>query len=211
MGQGKPYIPEHERRSRERDGKIRLPYRHLLDVEDPHYYAISVHLEKMRRAGIPIDQAAADSATKLIHWEAERREQAQREREQVPIVAQANWRTPKPHVGLAVGIVYYALRQGHIKIGTTVKPLQRFADLMPDAVLAAEPGGVQLERQRHREYREFRSPTAGGEYFQPHPALIEHIRTLRETLGVPTYPFRSMLSPEESAALVSDLLDPPDF
>lgn len=208
MTKGRPFIPEHERRHGQQGG-LQLPYGHLLDRSDPHYYSISVHLEKLRRAGVEIDQTAADNAAKLIHWEHLNKTGATEEQEQerrAHAAEQANWQDPKRNVSLKPGIVYYILRQRLIKIGTTIRPLQRFADLMPDAILAAEPGGEDLERKRHREFRAVRSPAAKGEYFLAVPALVDHIRALREEHGVPAYKFRSMISGEESEALVAELL-----
>ncbi|MCI3277634.1 GIY-YIG nuclease family protein [Streptomyces cylindrosporus] len=80
-------------------------------------------------------------------------------------------------------IVYYVLRGPLVKIGTTVRPARRFAALMPDAILAVEPGDKRRERQRHAEFRPLRVGTS--EYFQRSQELDAHIERVRAEFGAP--------------------------
>jgi len=75
--------------------------------------------------------------------------------------------------------VYY-LRVGKlVKIGTSITLDDRLRSYPPDAVLlATEPGSYDVEKQRHRQFRD--DLAARAEWFHPSPALIEHINTLRE-------------------------------
>lgn len=88
----------------------------------------------------------------------------------------------RPLASACASIVYYIRRAGLIKIGTTVSPAKRFSALLPDEILAVEPGGYPEERARHRQFRHLQGT---GEHFAPAPELLEHIRIIRETYGDP--------------------------
>lgn len=217
MGQGRPFIPEHERRRSERDNsRIRTPYRHLIDPQDPYYYEICIELMMMDRAGVEVNETAADIATKLVRHklgteeELAARRQANRERTRQQREAQAQkWiaaHATRDQWRESDGIVYYILRGELIKIGTTTRPMKRFAALMPDAVLAIEPGDVELEKIRHGQFEDTRNPKVGNEYFHPQPPLLVHIRALREEHGVPNIPHASLVSREKAEAVVTELL-----
>jgi hypothetical protein len=177
-----------------------------------------MHLEMQRRAGIDIDQTVADNAVKFIHWkhgqtkarEDERKAfeaaQAQEARQEVEAwkarrEAAARWKE-------SPGIVYYILRGTLIKIGTTTRPRQRFDSLMPDAVLAIEPGDPELERLRHTQFTSLRDRNVGREHFTPGPDLISLIRELRKEQGVPHIPHASLVSREAAEEAVLELLGP---
>ncbi|WP_328631998.1 hypothetical protein [Streptomyces sp. NBC_00356] len=81
-------------------------------------------------------------------------------------------------------IVYYVLRGTLVKIGTTTSPHRRFAALLPDEVLAWEPGGRQEEVARHQQFLNLRL-TSRGEYFRRGEALDAHIATVVEQFGPP--------------------------
>lgn len=217
MGQGRPFIPAHDRRRGERDkSRIRTPYRHLVDPQDPYYYEICIELMTMDRAGVEINRTAADIATKLVRHRlgaeealaAKRRANRERTRLEREGEAQA-WIALNAARDLwreSGGIVYYILRGELIKIGTTTRPIKRFATLMPDAVLATEPGDTELEKIRHGQFEDMRDPNVGNEYFHPEPPLLAHIRTLREEHGIPNIPHASLISREKAGAIVTELL-----
>lgn len=73
-------------------------------------------------------------------------------------------------------LVYYLRFQGMIKIGTTVNLAKRLQAIPHDEVLATEPGGTEVERRRHAEFREYRR--AHREWFLPGPRLMDHIDRL---------------------------------
>lgn len=84
-------------------------------------------------------------------------------------------------------VVYYVRWQNLIKIGTTIQLKARLTALgLPGLqVLATEPGGFELEHQRHRQFAAHRQD---GEWFVAGPDLLEHIEQLgarsRPNLGV---------------------------
>lgn len=108
-------------------------------------------------------------------------------------------------------LVYYVLRGGLIKIGTTTQLRQRLVALKIDELLAVEPGSYDLERRRHAEFAEYhainpdrRGPTRGPyEWFSPGKALTELTQALRVTHGLPDWSRWELrqLTPEERASV----------
>lgn len=84
----------------------------------------------------------------------------------------------------AQSVVYYISLRDHIKIGYTTNMKSRMTALMPDAVLATEPGGRDVEKKRHRQFRHLLG-TIGSEYFSVHPDLLTHIETVLAEHGPP--------------------------
>ena len=89
------------------------------------------------------------------------------------------------------GHVYYIRRGDLIKIGFTIQLAERMQALLPDEVLAVEPGTMRLERERQRQFAEWRY--AGGfgpaEWFFDVPPLRDHIaRVLLEHGQPPALP-----------------------
>lgn len=72
--------------------------------------------------------------------------------------------------------VYYARRDGIIKIGLSRNVGQRMAGLGAE-LLAVELGGVMDERRRHAQFEHLRLPDTGDsrEWFLPGPDLLQHI------------------------------------
>lgn len=111
-------------------------------------------------------------------------------------------------------LVYYAMRDGMLKIGTTAHFRARMQELRVEEVLAVEPGGRDLERARHAEFAEYqvihpgRRGARGGhhEWFSPGERLIAHAAALRDVHGVPDFSKRPrhgpyILSPEAAAVM----------
>ena len=62
-------------------------------------------------------------------------------------------------------VVYYIRFGDRIKIGTTGNLTGRLMTLPHDELLATEPGGIELEKQRHRQFAA--DLVAGREWFRP--------------------------------------------
>jgi len=88
-------------------------------------------------------------------------------------------RTPMPSV------TYYVRTHEHIKIGFTTNLKDRLTHLSirPDSVLAVEPGGRDVETQRHIQFASLRVPRT--ELFAIDDALLAHIEQVRQTYGDP--------------------------
>lgn len=81
--------------------------------------------------------------------------------------------------------VYYVRIGDHVKIGYSINMHQRLSALRVnrDAVLATEPGGRDLERQRHAQFAAER--VGRREDFNPSRRLLAHIEAVRAKHGEP--------------------------
>jgi len=82
-------------------------------------------------------------------------------------------------------VVYYVRMHEHIKIGFSTDPKSRFQTfaIHSDAILALEPGGRDVEAQRHRQFASLR--VRHTELFAIDVALLAHIEQVRQTYGDP--------------------------
>jgi hypothetical protein len=143
----------------------------LIDTTDPSWPDVAALLREFTEAGICLDEASVAIAVKLgkQRWMAESPEGRGGE-VQVTLACMSD------------SIVYYIRRGDLIKIGTTTDPYGRFRDLLPDEILAFEPGERPQEKQRHFRFRHLQ---AGGEYFRDDPELRDHIERVRSMYGAP--------------------------
>lgn len=158
----------------------------LIDVTEPSFAKTAAILSDMASAGVELDEAAIDIALKMSKLP------------DVPTAdAEARARQRKgADLGLPLwgadanqhSIVYYIRRGALIKIGTTTRPANRFKDLVPDAILAFEPGDRRVETARHQQFEHLRK---GGEYFTPGRPLTQHIERLRGLHGEPDEMWRT--------------------
>jgi hypothetical protein len=142
----------------------------LIDTTEPAWPSIAATLREFTEAGIEIDEQSAPMAIKLGR---------QRWAEIAPegtAVAQACL------AAAAASIAYYVSRGPLIKIGTTTDPATRFRDLMPDEILAVEPGGRAIEAMRHEQFLHLH---ASGEHFRDEPELRDHVAAIRRQYGEP--------------------------
>lgn len=73
-------------------------------------------------------------------------------------------------------VVYYVRIGNRCKIGYTTNMANRMATINPEEILATEPGTVDLEQIRHREFARLRTH---GEWFRLEDPLTSHIERLR--------------------------------
>jgi hypothetical protein len=80
-------------------------------------------------------------------------------------------------------VVYYVSMPPHVKIGTTKNFRRRMREMyvQPAAVLAVEPGGRDLETERHRTFATYR--IKGTELFKRNAMLDELIARLAGEYG----------------------------
>lgn len=157
----------------------------VIDTTDPAWPAIAGALRELIAAGIDIDASVAVAAVKLG-------------RQRCP----ASVPGPKLPVQLGLAsatdsIVYYIRRGDLIKIGTTKRPRHRFSCLMPDEILAFEPGARPKESQRHTEFKHLRY-NRRREYFLPGPELLTHARRIRSVYGDPDPSWPTATTPSEA-------------
>lgn len=127
--------------------------------------------------GVKIAVAHLNDATRLHPVQAEARRLAEQRRERV-------------HAGRTrTACVYYVeLGPNRIKIGFTSDLRQRLRDLRthPTNLLAIEPGGRELEGQRHRLFAADRIASQREEFVHS-TALARHIQVLRELHELPPW------------------------
>lgn len=88
-------------------------------------------------------------------------------------------RAPAEELHERKSVVYYLRVGALIKIGTTTNLPARLHAYPPDSrVLAVEPGGLSVEKQRHLQFAD--DLRHGNEWFAPSDSLIEHIDRVRE-------------------------------
>jgi hypothetical protein len=180
------------------DGGLRPSHQALLrliDTTDPAWPSVAAVLREMADAGVKISEAVYEIAAKLGTY---------RHRLAMLDADQSRHRQPAyVQITLAVAdsssIVYYIRRGDLVKIGTTTGPAVRFRDLMPDEILAIEPGGEDLEVARHRQFDHLRYR---GEYFRAAPELLEHAHQLRRLHGAPdpSWPTTATPGPQRPCA-----------
>ncbi len=143
----------------------------LVDQEDPAFLNIAGVLHEMRCAGIEFDEQVVKTAVALG-----------RGRHKGSWVLKGAG-SPAHMAADGISIVYYIRRADLVKIGTTKRPAERFAALLPDEILAWEPGSHSVESMRHEEFSEWR--LGGSEYFRANEVLSRHIEQLLQLHGEP--------------------------
>lgn len=141
----------------------------IVDVNDPALAQIAVALQEAREPGTELDDDAVAEAVRIGRQRWADREEPQPETERIAPSFES--------------IVYYIQRGPLVKIGTTRRPESRFLTLLPDKILAVEPGDRSDERQRHVQFRHLRQGTS--EYFKQDENLIRHIEAVRAEHGAP--------------------------
>lgn len=77
-------------------------------------------------------------------------------------------------------VVYYVRFGDRVKIGTSKDLSKRLSHIPHDEVMATEPGGVYVERQRHKQFKHLRAEVGRGrEWFTLTPELAEHIAAVK--------------------------------
>jgi hypothetical protein len=143
----------------------------LLNSKDPAFRQIQQTLLIFAASGIELSQQAVEMAVKVGQY-------YHRIDEELSDSA----RGLKPDQD--GGVVYYVRRGSMIKIGTTINMQKRMTAILPDEILATEPGSYSLEAQRHREFRSLRVQ-GQTEWFHAAPLLQQHVLSVRALYGEP--------------------------
>jgi hypothetical protein len=69
-------------------------------------------------------------------------------------------------------VVYYMRIGNRVKIGYTTDLATRLADIGPEELLVTEPGGREVERERHNQFAALRSHR---EWFRWEEPLVSHV------------------------------------
>lgn len=166
MAHGNYFTPKQVKEARDGVRRSVAQLIALVDTQDPAFPQIAGVLQEMANADVRLTEDVIGVAVKMGR---QKYEDARAKRHRVP--------------GRR-SIVYYIRRGDFIKIGTTQNPVSRLKTLMPDEILAFEPGDVELERTRHKQFRASRVARK-GEYFHHTEELAAHIAITRQQYGAP--------------------------
>ncbi|MDX3235668.1 GIY-YIG nuclease family protein [Streptomyces sp. ME03-5709C] len=147
----------------------------LVDHTDPAFHRIVKVLMRFREAGIELTAEAVEIATKLgrldhEYWGASD--------------GPAYKAAPTPYQASHPPVVYYVRRGALVKIGTTTNLWRRMVSLLPEQVLATEPGGIGVEADRHRQFAALRVE-GQREWFRAGAILQAHVERVRSLHGAP--------------------------
>jgi hypothetical protein len=173
MGHGNYLTPQAVKNQRCGPRRSMAPLLALVDSTDPAFPQIAAVLQDMAKAGVELTEETVTIAVKIgkQKWADE-----------------SARRITEPQ---RRSIVYYVRRGELVKIGTTVNPASRLKVLMPDEILAFEPGDRATEQRRHRQFSTCRV-AAKSEYFRQDAKLMTHISKLRQLHGDPDPTWPSM-------------------
>lgn len=93
-----------------------------------------------------------------------------------PELARPSAKYPPPQPPAHAPVVYYLLFSDRVKIGTTTNLKKRLKAIAHDQVLATEPGGYDVEGERHKQFAKLHF---GNEWFLFAEPLVSHIEALR--------------------------------
>lgn len=167
----------------------------LVDQDDPAFMSIVSVLHEMRSAGVELDEQTVTTAVAMGRHRHRGSWRRSEESNDLPIEVDES------------SIVYYVRRADLVKIGTTRRPYKRFTALLPDEILAWEPGAHDVERARHREFAAWR--VGGSEYFRPNEPLAWHVEQLRGVHGEPDSEWPTLASVSAIRATRLKPLAPP--
>lgn len=128
-----------------------------------------------------INDVIEDHEREKIRWTAEAIAEGRRESEQRAAIHAAE----RARIGEGQSQVYYVRIGDRVKIGYSINLKQRLNALrVPEsALLATEPGGRQLERERHLQFAAER--VGRREDFNPSRRLLAHIEAIKAEHGDP--------------------------
>lgn len=182
----RPYTPDEVKRGNAWHG---VPgARHIPPAGDPVFPHFTFIVSDWTAAGIEMTDELMAAVAKLAQHRLQRQRQRDaadaQERERLAAAAAAPAPAPGTFGDEPDGVVYYIRRGSFVKIGTTSRLRTRMRDLMPDEVLAVEPGSYGLERTLHARFAEARvAPDC--EYFRATHELAAHITQVIEQHGPP--------------------------
>ncbi|MHC3427205.1 GIY-YIG nuclease family protein [Streptomyces sp. DT18] len=160
---------------------------HIPSPNAPEFGVFTYIAAEWAAAGVEMTEQAIQAIAKLAKHRLDARLKAEawgkaKERRREALVVE----TPPPGTfGDEPGAVVYYIRRGEaVKIGTSGQLRHRMAELMPDEVLAVEPGSYTLEAQLHARFAHIRLDP-NREYFRLTSELARHIEAVRERCGPP--------------------------
>lgn len=142
----------------------------LVDVDDPAFPEIMQVVLELRALELDLTEELVRHAIKLGRKRC--------------MVADQYWkrireRHPLSHKTIDAAeksLVYYMRIGNRVKIGVTTNLAERMKSIHPEELMAIEPGGYDLEQERHSQFCQLRSH---GEWFRLEEPLAGHIERLQ--------------------------------
>ncbi|MBA2951602.1 GIY-YIG nuclease family protein [Streptomyces himalayensis] len=181
----RPYVPKS---MKPRSSWVGIPgARHIPAADDPVFPHFTTIVADWTQAGVEMTDELMAVAVQLAATQVARaKERAAAEARQGERYAALADAAPPPgtYGDAPDGVVYYIRRGRYVKIGTTTQLRNRMRDLLPDEVLAVEPGSYKLEGELHQRFAGLRlHPSC--EYFLLDNELQAHIDQVLERVGPP--------------------------
>lgn len=180
--------PDTSGNPRRQTGWVGVPgARHIPRTSDPVFPGFTAIVADWTQAGIEMTDelmaAALQLATTKFQRAEERAAVEARQEQRLKTMAQE---APEPgaYGDAPGGVVYYIRRAQYVKIGTTTQLRGRMLSLMPDEVLAVEPGSYRLEGEMHRRFASLRV-RPNLEFFHLQDELRKHIQDVLARVGPP--------------------------
>lgn len=162
--------------------------RHIPPAEAPSFGAFVDTVAEWKLAGVEMTDEIMRAIRQVSELQVQRAEERQKvERlaeERLAAVVHLEPAPPGAFGDAPGGVVYYARRGQYVKIGTTMKLRPRMRDILPDELMAVEPGSYTLERQLHQRFADLRV-TPSLEYFHLRGEVAAHISDVRQRCGAP--------------------------
>jgi hypothetical protein len=155
-------------------------------VGDPRLVPFIFITKTWVSAGIEMTEELVEAALKLAQVQVDKGREEVRKTEEKRKQEAERLATVSPNLygDAEHPVVYYIRRGKYVKIGTTANLRERMRDLMPDEVLAVEPGGRALEQRLHHHFARIRF-SRDREYFKLTDELQEHIDAVVRKHGQP--------------------------
>ncbi len=144
--------------------------------------AFALGRDRCEVVALRVEQKNAAQQAWLLQHERKRPEREKRAAE----IAEKRWNRQSLLALAGPSVVYYIRRGDLVKIGVTTNLYQRMAAILPDEVLAIEPGDYAHEQEMHERFAELRLIAPGSkEWFCMGPDLIAHMTQIRNDHGTP--------------------------
>lgn len=162
--------------------------RHIPVASDPVFPVFIDTATEWKLAGVEMTDEIMLAVRKVSQLQVQRAEERakvdQVAADRLALSVQAAPAPPGAFGDAPGGVIYYARRGRYVKIGTTVQLRDRMRSLLPDELMAVEPGSFTLERQLHGRFAALRvNPVL--EYFHLEGAVAARIKEVRERCGLP--------------------------
>lgn len=175
-------------------------YEHIPPTSDPAFQFFLEVVVEWRTADVEFNADLTAAAVQVARLRAQKaaKERADRAVREARAAELAVIPPPGAFGDAKGGVVYYARRGNWVKIGTTTNLRARMQDVMPDEVMAVEPGSYRLERELHYAFADIRLDSS-CEYFRLTDKLRDHIATVLERCGPPPANLRQFNDYENTA------------